>query len=1000
MNGYTTPFDGNREVFENGNQVIAERDYLRIDNNNLHNENFSLKSQCNELQSSLSAIAAQAQSMNQANFNTIMRLNGVIASMKSEKELSSRTFTTDGYGNIWCIEPSKKKKEVGYIKITSSYIFETKKDSVSMFYIAIEYNAGLSVAQTAVIPFSDITDKKLIKHFPLFKIKCKKDVANDYIYELLMQIISNNPPSIKIPECPGITLIKENNIIKGAEFTCCENKLPDVFNDYISETYRQKILPATNKTPQKIFEKLKKHLKSNAVLTLMTFANTGILSTFLEFIHYDISTILVVSTNNVESESLTSCILKTYNRTKPPKSLTMSKYELTSILRSSKDETVVFKDDTVSDNCGKRINSLDTILSFTSDDKCKPFNTAIISNEVQYYIPQGKGIFLELDENFGKGYSEAERCELSDALNEMTRYFVDCFCQHIDEYGSELERLITETKKETKDDFSSDQFCTIYSVLYSVNLIWSNIFNVVNQSNFKEDLKNIIISSQNIETGKDLLIINSFFQKLNKLIVENKLSIKKLDRTMNYESNTDTAVIDGELMMMEESTIKRLFLSDITDANTVNGIFSALENQGYLFSTNGHKKPTTVYCGNGNPMHISFIAFKFADMVSDETIKYIDSLSNKQYFTNQDNISDFMPLIQNNFGQVAGQFLRRDENQHRFITGKSGSGKTVFLTQLMARLAQFGNRVVIFDSSDSFLKRELEKKLSKDFIEEHITFYDTDESGLPVHLLYTYEQDTRIKQKNMLADIFNEAIHDSTQNMLTFLKKVMKEYIEYSNCNYKDFYELLEVADTNKTEISTKESILKNIGHILEELIENESDNQKNEWFDFLNSCKDIVVIKLEESGGKNGSQLTDMLLASLFYAQKHQSEYRQLSIFIDEIQNQNLSDGSIISKIMREGRKYAIDLNFATQNISNVSETRILRQASFNICFKPEITSRNALATMLGFKKKDIWKIDNMSTGECFIQGSVVNFDLGGRDETVIYGKTLLLPDSPLNSK
>ncbi len=108
MNGYTTPFDGNRGVFENGNQVIAERDYLRIDNNNLHNENFSLKSQCNELQSSLSAIAAQAQSMNQANFNTIMRLNGVIASMKSEKELSSRTFTTDGYGNIWCIEPSKK----------------------------------------------------------------------------------------------------------------------------------------------------------------------------------------------------------------------------------------------------------------------------------------------------------------------------------------------------------------------------------------------------------------------------------------------------------------------------------------------------------------------------------------------------------------------------------------------------------------------------------------------------------------------------------------------------------------------------------------------------------------------------------------------------------------------------------------------------------------------------------------------------------------------------
>lgn len=54
----------------------------------------------------------------------------------------------------------------------------------------------------------------------------------------------------------------------------------------------------------------------------------------------------------------------------------------------------------------------------------------------------------------------------------------------------------------------------------------------------------------------------------------------------------------------------------------------------------------------------------------------------------------------------------------------------------------------------------------------------------------------------------------------------------------------------------------------------------------------------------------------------------------------------------------------------------------------------------MLGFKKKDIWQLDNMSVGDCFVQGSIVNFDIGGRDETVIRGKTLLLSYSPLNLK
>lgn len=228
----------------------------------------------------------------------------------------------------------------------------------------------------------------------------------------------------------------------------------------------------------------------------------------------------------------------------------------------------------------------------------------------------------------------------------------------------------------------------------------------------------------------------------------------------------------------------------------------------------------------------------------------------------------------------------------------------------------------------------------------------------------------------------------------------MKDYIQYSHCNYEDYYELLQCTDTNKVESSTKDSILNKLGQVLDELIENGSDDQTDDWFTFLNKCKDIVIINIEEAGGKNGNQITDMLLASLFYAQKHQSEYRQLSIFIDEIQNQNISDGSIISKIMREGRKYSIDLNFATQYLGSIKESRILRQASLNICFRPEITSRNTLADMLGFKKKDIWQLDNMSVGDCFVQGSIVNFDIGGRDETVIRGKTLLLPDSPLNLK
>lgn len=147
-----------------------------------------------------------------------------------------------------------------------------------------------------------------------------------------------------------------------------------------------------------------------------------------------------------------------------------------------------------------------------------------------------------------------------------------------------------------------------------------------------------------------------------------------------------------------------------------------------------------------------------------------------------------------------------------------------------------------------------------------------------------------------------------------------------------------------------------------------------------------------------NGSQLTDMLLASLYYAQLHETEPHQISIFIDEIQNQNLSEKSIISKILKEGRKNHIDLNFATQYVNDIRQNRMMKQAGLSVYFKPDLASKMSVANMLGLKKSESYKLDNLSTGECFVQGTVFNFETGGTEDTVISGKTYLIPDSPLN--
>ena len=224
----------------------------------------------------------------------------------------------------------------------------------------------------------------------------------------------------------------------------------------------------------------------------------------------------------------------------------MSNYELTNVLKQSKDETVVLIDDTVSETCNKRIKAIDSILNFKSDIACKAFNVAFISNEIQHYLPQEMGIFLETSENFGKEYSEKEHFELSNNLDEMMRYFAETFCGHIDEYDAFLRKNIEMIKMAEKSTFSSDRFCTTYAVLLSVYALWKRIFHVETNLDFEKHLKKTLLDSQNFEGGKTFSVIDSFSKLLNNFVTEGKFQVVKLDREMKYERGSDTIIVDGE----------------------------------------------------------------------------------------------------------------------------------------------------------------------------------------------------------------------------------------------------------------------------------------------------------------------------------------------------------------------------------------------------------------------------------------------------------------------
>lgn len=968
-----------QSLFEDVNQIIQQRDCYGV--------------RISELENQCSQMAVQANSMLHAKDQTIFQLTSQIASLKSIREYSPRTFSTDANGKVNSNEPNGSHRGIGIFKLKCFYIFGVTINRITKFYIYVIYWYGINSLSSAFIPIDKINKGNLMQYFTSFKRECGKSLANEFLYDMLMRCLqSSDIRYIIIPEFPGLTLNKENGKIKSVAYTCCSSKFPDFIKPYVAAPYQSKMLPMTNKLPEEIAKAIIPYINSPSGFILIAFRLTGLLSTYLEDIHLIPTMILVISAHHPDSEAFAGCVVKTYNSHKPSNSLTSIKTELMRLLDEGKDETVVFIDDTTSESKVKRSSSLDVICSERSNEKYKPHNIAILSKTIHHQLPEGRALVLDIDENFGINISTAERNQLCDYLDEMTRIFIDTFCTHFSDYNKKLQTWVNELKKEVNELLPTEDSKNTFAVLYSVLRLWCHIFHTLLPDNMKEFLLTLIQNSLRTEKSNSAAIINEFSRVLNNALSSGIIDIKELNRDMCFTENQNTMIHDGDLILVEESTMKNVFLPKITTASTVNSILNAMKEEDLLVATNGHRKPTTVYDENKIPQQKKLIAFKFQRIVNEDTIQYIESLKTKQYFSNDVHSLKFVPFIQNYLGHTAGQILMPASNQHRFITGKSGSGKTVFLIQLLYHLCKAGNRIVVFDANSSFTKEKLMESLPEDFITKHITFHNIEENHVPVNIFHTYDTDKPLARKKMLCNILGEAINNPSQNQELALKNIVKKMMQ--NTDSPTYIDLLEQFE-NTEDISEK-SIAGKLDSVFEEIIDS-GKATTDDWSAFLNKCKEIVIISMEESLSENGDQLTDMLLASLYYAQRHETEPHQLSIFIDEIQNQNLSEKSVISKLLKEGRKYLIDLNFATQYVTDMKQNRMLKQAGISVYFQPDLASRASVANMLGLKKSEIYKLDELRKGECFIQGTVYNFDTGYPEETILSGKTVLAPDSSL---
>ena len=911
--------------------------------------------------------------------------------LKREKQEIPDTYTIDYDGCGICNTSKGSQIHIGKIKILKAEEFSICKNTTIENLLYIKYIDSKGKEQHTTVSAKNLSEKKLIGQFPGFEYICKKSTtANNFLAWYITAFFDITYTNI-IPNYAGFTPYKENEIEKAA-FCCNNNLIHPVLLQCCSENIREKTIISDKKTIEEINIYAKKYLNTPKKCALFIFSICGLFSTLLHDINYLLTQILAISSPDSNAARQAGYYMKIFNREDSAISFNTNKTKIRKTFCNSKDETIIINDCSIIHDEKRSIDMLQYILTLDCDSETQPHNTAIISDLAQYIIPEHQKICFNLGDEFYVEMTQAEEKEMCYALNCITNYIIDILCENYGKLKSSFTKVIKAILHDERcDNLPYMQSKTSFAVIKAVAIFISKYINLpVDTNSISDIIFNSLSVSPTIIGDSDDAVVNNFSYVINDCIDSGKINIILHNKEMNFISGEPQVIVKNNLLMIEEKTIENVILPEMTATDNTHRIIKALENTGLLHSTKKNRYPLTVY-SHGEALRITFIAMELDGVLDSITLLKIKESKYADWFSADSSDNNFIPVVTNKFGEKAYQMFEfeKADNMHCFYTGQSGSGKTNSLTERMCSLYKTGQKIIVFDTSDSFTRGAMINNLSvggddytikqaEKFINENVTFHKVENLGVPVDILNLKYPSILETKRRIIDSIISAHIPNMGKVQKAALRKGITDLMEEKKLNMIDMYERL-------TDSRVSDSLAMQFEDMLSCFLEYELSDKS--WEEFLSNSKNIVVISTDAISGSGGSALVDMLLMSLFYYQRN-NPAQHLAVFIDEIQNQNFSPDGAITQILKEGRKYHISLNYATQFLpsGNKNMLKVMNLASLKIFLQPDDISAKSISKAINVSASELC---SMNQGECYISGTLYNKTLDCSRNGIVHGFT-----------
>jgi hypothetical protein len=323
-----------------------------------------------------------------------------------------------------------------------------------------------------------------------------------------------------------------------------------------------------------------------------------------------------------------------------------------------------------------------------------------------------------------------------------------------------------------------------------------------------------------------------------------------------------------------------------------------------------------------------------------------------------------------------------DRRRHVYIIGKTGTGKTELLRDLILQDIRAGKGVCLIDPHD--LAEDLLQYIPPERAEEVIYFDPSDtERPMGLNLLEAYNEDQKhlvttaiINLMYKLYDPYKTGIigprfeHAIRNAMLTVMSEQGNTFVEVVRCltDTNFVQELLpkvtdpmvrrywtdqiaQTADFHKSEVL--DYIVSKFGRFVTNKVMRNIIGQSKSAFDFRKVMDEGKILIINLAKGKIGEENSNflglvlvpkILAAAMARADVPEEKRRDFYLYVDEFQNFATPD---FAQILSEARKYRLNLTVANQFIGQVEEE--IKNAVFGnigtiLAFRVGVTDANYL--------------------------------------------------------